>query len=292
MSGSTASSPVGDRSLGQWLFFMAMLTTAAALVGGLVRRLDLLADSEQRARLELAELNRHLEARVQEQVSELERLSRLQGFLSPQVAAVVMSAGSEQLLAPHRREIAVFFCDLRGFTQFTSQAEPEDVLDVINAYYGVVGQQLHAHDGTVGDFAGDGIMAYFNDPVPCDSPALAAVHMALAVREQMRGLVTAWRNRGYDLGYGIGIAYGYATLGIIGFEGRNDYSPLGSVVNLGVRLCSQAESEQILIDQRVRGAVAPSCEINAVGEVTLKGFHTPVTVSEVLGTTPGSATLN
>jgi class 3 adenylate cyclase len=278
---------------------MAMLTTATALVGGMVRRIDLLAESEQHARSdlaavnqELAEMNRDLETRVQDQVGELERLNRLRRFLSPQVAEVVMSAGSDDALAPHRRDIAVFFCDLRGFTRFTSQAEPEEVLDVINAYYAVIGRLLRSHNGTVGDFAGDGIMAYFNDPVPCETPALAAVRMALAVRAEMAELVADWNNRGYDLGYGIGISYGYATLGIIGFEGRHDYSPLGSVVNLGARLCSQAGSEQILVDQRVHAVISPTCETKPVGKVTLKGFADPITISEVVGTATGPTTTN
>ena len=275
--------------IARWTLVMVGVSVIGAITEWLFGHLRRLAESEHAAREELAQVNRHLEERVQGQVAELERLNRLRRFLSPQVADVVMSAGSEDALAPHRRDIAVFFCDLRGFTRFTSQVEPEEVLDVINAYYDVIGRLLHAHNGTVGDFAGDGIMAYFNDPVPCETPALAAVRMALAVREEMTTLVADWQSRGYDLGYGIGIAYGYATLGIIGFEGRHDYSPLGSVVNLGARLCSRAAPEQILIDQRVHAVVSPACVTNTIGKVTLKGFHDPIKVSEVLGASPGRA---
>jgi class 3 adenylate cyclase len=269
--------------VGQWLFFMAMLATASLLVGTFVRRADSLAESEKGARHELADINATLEQRVSDQVNELERLNRLRRFLSPQIAEAVMATSDDMsMLNPHRREIAVFFCDLRGFTKFAGSVEPEEVLEVLNAYYDVVGNLLRQWDGTVGGFAGDGIMAYFNDPVPCAAPADSAVEMALRMCNPMADLMEQWTRRGYDLGYGVGIALGHATLGMIGFEGRNDYTPLGTVVNLGARLCAEASSGQILIDQRTLAAVSQSFTTNQLGALNLKGFTQPIQVSEVL----------
>jgi class 3 adenylate cyclase len=269
---------------GQWIFLMATVATAAVLVGRFVRRADELAESEHQAREALTQLNDTLEQRVAEQVAEVERLGRLRRFLSPQVVdAILSSADAESILAPHRREIAVFFSDLRGFTSFASTAEPEDVLEVLNAYYEVVGQLIREFKGTVGGFAGDGIMAYFNDPVPCEAPAMHAVEMAVNMKDSMAELTASWHARGYQVGYGVGIALGHATLGMIGFEGRNDYTPLGTVVNLGARLCSKAAGGQVLIDQRTRAAISSAFNTTEIGEVSLKGFHRPIQVAEVLG---------
>ena len=219
---------------------------------------EVLAAEATAARDELAELNHTLEDRVAEQVDEIAGLGRLRRFLSPQIADAVVAARSEDganPLAPHRRQIAVVFCDLRGFTHFSNTSQPEDVLDVLEAYYDVVGGFVRDYDATVGTFLGDGIMAYFNDPVPCEDPAWMAVAMAGDLRVALDELCEGWERRGYDLSYGIGIAYGYATLGTIGFEGRTDYTPLGSVVNLASRLSDEAQRREILLDGRAYAAV-------------------------------------
>jgi len=231
---------------------------------------------------QLADLNQNLEARVAAQVAEIEALNRLRRFLSPQVAEAVLSEGDEALLQPHRRQIAVFFCDLRGFTSFASGAEPEDVVEALDDYYNVVGAVLRRHEATVGAFAGDGIMAYLNDPVPCQDPGGTAVQMAQELREPMAALVERWKRKGFNLGYGVGIAYGYATLGTIGFEGRNDYTALGSVVNLAARLCGEAAPGEVLIDSRTADALGDRLTV-AEREVTLKGFPTPINAFQVVG---------
>ncbi|MGH9273929.1 MAG: adenylate/guanylate cyclase domain-containing protein [Acidimicrobiales bacterium] len=266
----------------QWLFLLTVLTATGVLVGGLVDQLDQLAHDELAARRALAEVNQSLEERVVEQVDELERLSRLRRFLSAQVADAVVSSGSEEFLAAHRREIAVFFCDLRGFTAFSGDVEPEEVVDVLNDYYDIVGSQLRKYEATVGHFAGDGIMAYLNDPNPCDRPASLAVEMALGLRDPMEDLRRDWLRHGYELGCGVSVTLGHATLGVIGFEGRNDYTPLGTVVNLAARLCDEAASGQILIDRRAHLAVADQFETRPLPDVVLKGFAAPVPVHEVL----------
>ncbi len=266
----------------QWAFLMAVLAAAGVLVGGLANRYDRAARSEMEARLALAQVNSALERRVDEQVDELERLSRLRRFLSPQVADAVVTSGSESFLVAHRREIAVFFCDLRGFTAFSTQVEPEEVVGVLNDYYEVVGEQVRKFEATVGAFAGDGIMAYLNDPNPCEEPGWRAVQMALALRNPMEELHRAWTQQGYTLGYGIGIALGHATLGVIGFEGRNDYTPLGTVVNLASRLCDEATASQILIDRRTQLAVKDRVATRQIDAPTLKGFASPSPVYEVV----------
>jgi class 3 adenylate cyclase len=266
----------------EWLVGLGTLVALGAGVGGFMARADELAESEREARLALDDLNRTLERRVTDQVEELSRLSRLRRFLSPQVAEAVLSEGDETVLRPHRRQIAVFFCDLRGFTSFTSGAEPEEVVEALDEYYRVVGEVLRRHDATVGTFAGDGIMAYLNDPVPCDDPAGTAVRMAMELREPMTAFINTWDKRGFSLGYGVGIAYGYATLGTIGFEGRNDYTALGSVVNLAARLCGEAGSGEILIDGRTSDAVGHHLAV-AERKVVLKGFSSSITAFEVVG---------
>ncbi len=265
----------------QWLFLLAVLSAAGILIGGVVDEAARAAKAEFDARRALAEVNLSLEARVLEQVDELERLSRLRRFLSPHVADAVVSSGSDAFLVAHRREIAVFFCDLRGFTAFSAQVEPEEVVEVLNAYYEVIGNQVHKYEATVGAFAGDGIMAYLNDPNPCDRPAARAVEMALGLRDPMDELQEDWQRRGYQLGYGIGIAVGHATLGVIGFEGRHDYTPLGTVVNLASRLCDEAKPRQILVDRRVHLAVSGAIPTRPLADVALKGFAAPVPVYEV-----------
>ncbi|MBV8296723.1 MAG: adenylate/guanylate cyclase domain-containing protein [Acidimicrobiia bacterium] len=249
------------------------------------RELEVTHAQLQEAHLQLADLNQTLEARVAAQVAEIEALNRLRRFLSPQVAEAVLTAGDEAILQPHRRQIAVFFVDLRGFTTFTSGAEPEEVVEALDAYYKVVGDVLRRYEATVGTFAGDGIMAYLNDPVPCEDAPDKAVEMALSLREPMANFLTEWKRRGFDLGYGVGIAYGYATLGTIGFEGRNDYTALGSVVNLASRLCGEAANGQVLVDSRTAGALARPVEV-VDRQVVLKGFPSPVRAHEVLSANP------
>src|SRR5258708_10899023 len=195
-------------------------------------------DTIQAQAAELAELNYSLEMRVRQQVDELERLGRLRRFFSPQLAEVIIPSGDESLLQSHRRDIGVVFCDLRGFTAFSEIAEPEEVMGILQEYHDAIGALIHHYDGTIGHFAGDGLMIFFNDPLPCADPAARAVQMALAMREDMDELTEAWRKRSHILGFGVGIALGYATLGKIGFEGRFYYSALAPLVNLPARLCS------------------------------------------------------
>ncbi len=231
---------------------------------------------------QLAEWNRTLERRVEEQVAELERVSRLKRFLSPQLAEVIVSSGDEKLLESHRREITVVFSDLRGFTAFAETAEPEEVMGVLREYHAAMGALIFQFGGTLERFAGDGLMVFFNDPLPCPDPAQRAVRMALAMRERAAELTRTWRKSGHQLDFGVGIAMGYATLGRIGFEGRFDYGAIGTVTNLAFRLCGEAKGGQILISQRVHAAVEDVVEAESVGEVALKGFHRPVAAYNVL----------
>ncbi len=200
--------------------------------------------------------------------------AELRRFLSPQIADLVTSPEGEALLNGHRREITVVFCDLRGFTAFSETAEPEEAMAVVRAYHGALGPLIVEHCGTLEHFEGDGLMVFFNDPVPLDAPALQAVKLALAIRERMTGLTAQWRKRGYDLGAGSGIATGYATMGRIGFEGRYDYGAIGQVTNLGARLCSEAKDGQILLSQRTFAAVEEYVEVEPL-EVTVKGYSRP-----------------
>jgi len=229
---------------------------------------------------ELAEWNRTLEARVKDQVEEIERVSRLRRFLSPQIAELVLS--QEALLQPHRREISVVFCDLRGFTTFSETAEPEESLAVLRDYHQAVGAAVFRHEGTLEHFAGDGVMVWFNDPIAQEDHALRAVRMALGVRTRMAELFEAWKKRGHVLGFGAGIAMGHATLGRIGFEGRYDYGAVGNVTNLAQRLSAEAKPGQILISQRVFSAVEQSVESESVGEMALKGYSRPIAAYSVV----------
>jgi adenylate cyclase len=231
---------------------------------------------------ELDGLNRTLESRVREQVAQLERLGRLKRFFSPQLAEVIVSGGTEDPLKSHRREITVVFLDLRGFTAFAETAEPEEVMGVLREYHTEMGRLILEHDGTLERFTGDGMMVFFNDPVPVPNPAERAVRMALAMRERVAGLSVMWRKRGFDLDFGVGIAQGYATIGAIGFEGRLDYGAIGTVTNLAARLCGEARPGQILVAQRVLSAVEEFAEGEPVGEMALKGFLKPVPAYNVL----------
>src|SRR5215470_946199 len=249
----------------------------AALVARVrsVLRIKALHDQVQAQAADLAKWNRTLEERVAEQVAEIERIGRLKRFLPPQVAQLV-SSGDERVLESHRREVTVVFCDLRGFTAFAETAEPEEVIAILRDYYGVLGGLIDKFEGTVERFAGDGIMVLFNDPLPCEAPWARAVQMAVAMRDGVAKLTANWGTRGHDLGFGIGIAHGFATLGCIGFEGRFQYSATGTVANLASRLCDQAQNGQILVDAKVRAEVEAMAEMESTGELDLKGFHRPV----------------
>jgi class 3 adenylate cyclase len=222
---------------------------------------------------QLAAWNRELEGKVCLQVEEIERMQRLRRFLSPQVADVILSRGQEQLLEAHRREVTVVFCDLRGFTAFAEIAEPEEVMGVVDAYHRAIGPIIYAHEGTLERFTGDGLLVFFNDPVPCPNPAERALRMAVEARSAVDGLMQRWVRLGYELGFGMGIAQGFATLGRIGFEGRYDYAAIGTVTNLGARLCSEAKSGEIIVSQRVAAAIEHLAVLAPVGPLDLKGFR-------------------
>jgi class 3 adenylate cyclase/CheY-like chemotaxis protein len=241
-------------------------------------------DTIQAQTAELAELNRTLESRVQTQVEELEHLGRLRRFLSQQIADLILSANDDSVLASHRREITVVFCDLRGFTAFSETAEPEEVMSVLGEFHAELGKLIFEFGGTLERFAGDALMMFFNDPIPIPDAPLKAVRMAIAMQERVADLQVGWRKRGYDLALGIGIAVGFATLGRIGFEGRFDYGAVGSVVNLTARLCSEALGGQILLADRAYAAVEGVVTAEPVGPLTLKGFHRPVSAYLVTGT--------
>jgi adenylate cyclase len=232
---------------------------------------------------ELDALNRSLETRVAQQVAEIERISRLRRFLAPQIADLVASSDDEgQLLQSHRREISVLFCDLRGFTAFTETSEPEEVVGVLSEYYREMCALIDRYEGTIQGFAGDGIIALFNDPVPCADHAERAVRLATDMRDKVAELATGWSRRGLDLGCGIGVALGFATLGTVGFERRLEYSAIGSVMNLASRLCDEANRGQIIVSRRVFSEVEPIVEAVDLGSFELKGFSRPVPAYEIL----------
>jgi class 3 adenylate cyclase/ActR/RegA family two-component response regulator len=242
-----------------------------------------LRDQEVHHLRELAEWNRTLEGRVAEQVAQLERLGRLRRFFSPQLAEAIVGGDTEDPLRSHRREITVVFLDLRGFTAFAETAEPEELMSLLAEYHAEMGRRVLAHEGTLERFTGDGMMVFFNDPVPVPDAPARAVRMALVMRERVAELSAGWRRRGYDLGMGIGIAQGYATIGAIGFEGRWDYGAIGAVTNLAARLCGEAASGQILVSPRVAAAVEGLARLEPVGPLALKGLARPVSAFDVVG---------
>ena len=251
-------------------------------------RIKSLQDEVKAQTAQLAELNAKLEGRVEEQGTQLERLGRLKGFFSPQLAEAIVTGGGEELLKTHRREISVVFIDLRGFTAFTDRAEPEEVMELLRAYHADMGRIVLAHGGTLERFAGDAIMVFFNDPVPMEAPAEQAVRMALAMRDAFPPIAAAWKKRGYELGLGCGVAQGYATLGAIGFEGRWDYAAIGNVTNLAARLCSEAAAGVVLVDRKIIAMVDALVESEPVGPLQLKGIAQPVAAFSVLSFKPAA----
>jgi adenylate cyclase len=240
---------------------------------------------EQRERTdEVVKLNQQLEQRVADQVDEIERMGRLRRFLPPQVADLIVASGSEKQLESHRREITALFCDLRGFTGFTESADAEDVMALLRDYHAAIGEIIIKYNGTLERYAGDGVMVVFNDPVPVENPALQAVLMALELREVIGALTATWSRLGHEIGFGIGIAHGFATLGTIGFEGRFDYAAIGTVSNVASRLCDEAKPGQILISPRVLVAVEKAVKVEPVGEFELKGIRRPLAAYNVIGT--------
>jgi class 3 adenylate cyclase/ActR/RegA family two-component response regulator len=245
-------------------------------------RVQALFQQVEAQKRELADWNATLEARVNDQVAQLQRLARLRRFLSPRVADLIVAGQLDDPLATRRREVVVVFVDLRGFTAFTEEAEPEEVFAVLRAYHAEIGRLVGLHSGTIEHFAGDGVMIIFNDPEPLPDPAMAAVRMAVDMRAAVERLSQEWRRSGYALGCGIGIAQGYATIGTIGFEGRYDYGTIGSVTNLAARLCAEAANGQVLVSQKVFARIEDRIDAQPAGELTLKGFSKPVGVHAVV----------
>jgi len=246
-------------------------------------RIKHLHDTVQGLAEERAEWNRTLERRVEEQVGQLEQLGRLKRFFSPQLAELIVAGGADDPLKTHRREVTVVFLDLRGFTAFAETAEPEEIMGVLREYYAEMGKLILEHEGTLERFTGDGMMIFFNDPVPVPDPAERAIRMALAMRERVRHLAVGWEKRGYDLALGVGIAQGYATIGAIAFEGRWDYGAIGIVTNLAARLCGEARGGQILVSSRVAASLEELIEFEEMGRLAFKGFLNPVPTFNAVG---------
>lgn len=267
---------VAAESFGYVLLLSAAFANQIMILNALNREVNFKA-------LEVEELNSGLEARVREQVNEIDRLNRLRRFLSPEVANLVTEQQEKTMLQSHRAYIATLFCDLRGFTSFSVNMEPEEVMNVLRAYHESLGQLVADYRGTIDHRAGDGMMVFFNDPLPCDDPVLRAVELALSMRERFHEMNRGWHRRGYELGFGVGIASGYATLGIVGYEGRYDYTANGNAVNLCARLSDEAEDGQILIDHKTYVEIEDKVEVETVGELELKGFAGKIRVYDLLG---------
>ncbi len=245
-------------------------------------RIKELHDRVQSQSAELAEWNKMLEQRVRDQLAQLERLGRLKRFFAPQLAELIVSGEADDPLKTHRRELTVVYLDLRGFTAFAESAEPEEVMNILHEYHAAMGTLILEYEGTLEHFAGDGMMIFFNDPVPVPNSPERAIRMTLAMRERVKELTVKWRKLGYDLDFGVGIAQGYATIGAIGYEGRWEYGAIGSVPNLAARLCGEAKPGEILASQRLLGSIEELVEAEAAGELSLKGFHRPIAAYNII----------
>jgi adenylate cyclase len=257
------------------------LQAANAALLATQRELEASRDEVRFQAEELAAWNRTLEARVATQVSDLERMGRLKRFLAPALAELIVTSGNEHILESHRRDIAVLFCDLRGFTAFAESAEPEEVMALLHDYHQALVPLIQTFEGTLDRFVGDGLIVYFNDPLPCSNPAERAVRLSVAMREAVAAISATWRRRDYEIGFGIGIAQGFATLGQIGVEGRFDYTAIGTVINIAARLCNAAKDGQILITSKVAAAVVETAEVREIETLTIKGLKRPLVVSNV-----------
>jgi adenylate cyclase len=254
-------------------------------------RLKALHDRTVAQAADLAKWKQTLEQRVSEQIAEIDRIARVKRFLPPQIARLVVASGQEHLLESHRRNVAVLFCDLREFSAFSELAEPEEVLQLMREYHVTLGRLADEYEGTVERFTGDGLLIVFNDPVPCPDPCLQAVRVAVEMRDEVGALSQKWSRSGHHLGFGVGIAHGYATLGTVGYEGRLQYSVTGKVANLAARLCGEAKDGQILVDINVRSAIEARADIEFIGELSLNGFTRPQKTFNVRSLTTISATL-
>jgi len=239
-------------------------------------------DTIQDQKAQLAEWNKKLESRVEEQLAQIEKMGRLKRFLSPHLAEMVLAGDADDPLKPHRSAVTIVFIDLRGFTAFSQVSEPEEIMAVLHEYHAEMGGLIQEFNGTIEHFAGDGIMVVFNDPVPVPNPTEIAIRMVIVMRKRMADLKTKWQKRGYDLGCGFGIAHGYATIGAIGFEGRWDYSTIGTVSNMASRLCDEAKGDQIVINQKTLSHIEDIVETEPLGSLNLKGFSKPVTAFNVI----------
>jgi class 3 adenylate cyclase len=262
------------------LFGYVFLVVAAFLNQNLM--LGKLNQTVEQQAGELRELNRTLEDRVELQVDEIERLDRLKRFLAPEIADLITSTGKESMLDSHRSYIATLFCDIRDFTALSERIEPEDVMNVLQGYHERLGRLVAQHQGTIGYRAGDGLMVFFNDPIPCEDPVLKAVNLAMDMRDLFNDMKKDWVKSGFRLGFGVGVASGYATLGVVGFEGCYDYTAIGNAVNLSSRLCDKAKDGQILIDQRSYGEVGRQVKVKKIGALEMKGIGVPIETYSVV----------